>query len=283
MKNVTVQDSLLSEQAQTLLGEQGREWSRHAARYADYFLDPFRPGVVNPALDFLEDVPQSRSKTIADLGCGTGPLLPWLLERFGQVVALDFAKGMLAQARARLKGEARRIRFLIRPMDQLDDLCGSLDVAVAFNSIVTADERVIDRTLVAIRRSLKPDGVFVGVLPAMDAIHYHTMLLLDQALDRGDSIEQAFRHASTLGEHDYYEFAFSRFAFMGLRQKFWFPFEIEYRLAKAGFCQVELRKVLYPWDDQLVGSTQFANKPQSWDWAFRARPHPAPATHGRSL
>src|SRR5438874_8835644 len=51
--------------------DQGRHWSRHAARYDDVFLDPFRPGVDNPLLAALEAVPDPGAKVVADLGCGT--------------------------------------------------------------------------------------------------------------------------------------------------------------------------------------------------------------------
>ena len=104
----------------------------------------------------------------------------------------------------------------------------------------------------------------------MDAIHYHTMLLYDEALDRGLDPEEAERHAAFQGEHHFYEFAFGRFEFRGLRQKFWQPFEVEHRLAKAGFAEVELAKVLYPWDDTITGGPAFADHPRSWDWSFRA-------------
>ena len=131
-------------------------------------------------------------------------------------------------------------------MDDLDDFAGQIDVAVAVNSLVMPDVRVIDRTLRAIRASLRPGGVFLGVVPSMDAIHYHTMLLMDQALDRGLDPEEAERSAAFHAEHHFYEFAFGRFAFQGLRQKFWQPFEIRHRMAKAGFTSVELDQVLYP-------------------------------------
>jgi SAM-dependent methyltransferase len=251
---------------------QDRQWSRHAARYDDLFLDPFRPGVENPLLDFLAAVPDAGSRTVADLGCGTGPLLPTLLERFGRVVALDFAPAMVEAARKRIGPEqARRVEFSVRPMSELDDLAGRLDVAVAVNSLVMPDVREIDRTLTAIRQSLRPDGVFLGILPAMDAIHYHTMLLHDDALARGLSPDEAERHATFQGEHHFYDFAFGRFLFQGLRQKFWQPFEIRHRFTKAGFAEVELAQVLYPWDDTITGGPAFAGFPQSWDWAFRAR------------
>src|SRR5690606_27583874 len=119
--------------------------------------------------------------------------------------------------------------------DALEDFVGHFEVAVAVNSIVMPDVRVIDRTLTAIRRCLKPDGQFLGVVPAMDAIHYHTMLLHDHALDRGADEGEAERSAAFHGEHVYYDFAFGRFDYQGLKQHFWQPFEVDYRLRKAGF------------------------------------------------
>ena len=258
---------------------QDQQWSRAASRYDDLFLDPFRPGVENPLLDEIRAIPAHESKVVADLGCGVGPLLKHLLG-FKQVVALDFAPAMISLARKRLatlakqseidKGEADRVTFLARAMHDLDDYQGAFDVAIAVNSLVMPDVREIDRTLVSIHAGLKPGGVFLGILPSMDAIHYHTMLLHDEALDRGTTPEEAERHATFQGEHHFYDFAFGRFRFRGLHQKFWQPFEVEHRFAKAGFNRVELTKVLYPWDDTITGGPTFAAYPRSWDWAFRA-------------
>lgn len=252
--------------------DQGEAWSRHSTKYAELFLDPFRPGVVNPILGVLEEIPGREKKAIIDLGCGPGALLPWLLERYKTVLALDFAWGMLERSKERLGPDADRVRMLHRPMHQLDDFPKTFDAAVAFNSLVMPDTREIDRTLAAIRASLKPKGVFVGILPAMDAIHYHTMLLHELALGRGMTEAEAERYAAQEGEHRYYDFAFGRFRFKGLHQKFWHPFEVDHRFRKAGFRTVERHRVLYPWDEQLVGYQDFAQMPPSWDWGFVARP-----------
>lgn len=251
--------------------DQGRHWSRHARRYDDVFLDPFRPEVENPWLDALGSVPDAHAKTVIDLGCGTGPLLPRLLPLFGTVLALDFAPGMIRRARERLGEDAARVRFLERPMHELADLRGSIDVAVAVNSIVMPDVRVIDQTLTAIRAALRPGSLLIGVVPAIDAIQYHTMLFTDRALDQGMTPEQAEREAAFEVEHGYYDFTFGRFEYRGLRQKFWQPFEVEYRLRKAGFGEVRLDRVLYPWDDSVYGGADFADHPRSWDWSFIAR------------
>jgi SAM-dependent methyltransferase len=256
--------------SQREIREQGRHWSRHATRYDDLFLGVFRPGVENPVLNALAAVADPASKTVADLGCGTGPLLPELVGRFGRVIALDFAPTMISRAKARLGADAARVTFETRAMHDLDDYAGQFDVAVAVNSLVMPDTRVIDRTLQAIRSSLKPGGVFLGAVPAMDAIHYHTMLLMDRALDGGQSPEEAERTAAYLAEHHSYEFAFGRFQFHGIRQKFWQSFEVQHRLRKAGFSAIALDRILYPWDESLPGGAELAGNPQSWDWAFRA-------------
>ena len=251
--------------------DQGRAWSRQATRYDDLFLDPFRPGVECPLLPALDALPKRETLTVADLGCGTGPLLPHLVGKFGRVIAIDFAPGMLLKAKKRLGTDASRVEFLARPMFNLDDLAGKLDVAIAVNSIVMPDVRDVDRTLKAIHAALKPDGVFFAILPAMDAIHYHTMILHDHALARGLDSDEAERHAVFHAEHHYYDFAFGRFAFLGLRQKFWQPFEARHRFAKAGFRDVELSQVLYPWDESIAGFEDFTHLPKSWDWFIQAR------------
>jgi SAM-dependent methyltransferase len=256
--------------AKSELQNQDRHWSRHAKQYEDVFLDPYAPGVENPLWAALDAIPDAGRKTVADLGCGTGPLLPHLAARFGRVVALDFAPGMIERARGGLGPEAGdRVTFLTRPMHALDDLAGQLDVAVAVNSLVMPDIRLIDRTLRAIRGTLKPGGSFLGIVPSIDAIAYHAMLLVDRALERGLAPKEAERLASVQAERRYYDFLFGRFRFQGLHQKFWQPFELEHRLAKAGFTSVTLGKVLYPWDDSLADADEFSEFPRSWDWFFR--------------
>ncbi len=257
--------------ARTELQNQDRHWSRHAAQYDEVFLDPYAPDVENPLWAALDAIADPEHKTAADLGCGTGPLLPHLAGRFGRVIALDFAPGMIERARGRLTPEAAgRVTFVKRPMHELDDLAGQIDVAVAVNSLVMPDVRLIDRTLKGIRNSLKPGGQLLGVVPSIDAIVYHTMLLVDRALERGLTPSEAERLAAVQAERRYYDFLFGRFRFQGLHQKFWQPFEVEHRLARAGFSTVSLGKVLYPWDDSLADAEGLAGFPRSWDWFFRA-------------
>ena len=251
---------------------QGEQWSRHADRYEELFLDAFQSGVESPFITAVDSISKPKMKTVIDLGCGIGPLLPRLVNRFKKVYALDFAPNMIVKSKERLGADASKVTFLNREMHELEDLQGKIDVALAVNSIVMPDTRQIDQTLRAIRAALKPDGEFLGVVPSIDAIHYHTMLLLDRSLDRGASLEEAERYAAFHAEHNYYDFAIGRFTYKGLRQKFWQPFELQYRLRKAGFSEVVLDQLFYPWDDSIAEAAELADQPRTWDWTFRARP-----------
>ena len=257
---------------------QDTAWSRHAARYESVFLNAFDPRVENPAWRAFDAIENPHLLTVADLGCGPGVLLPSLARRFARVIAIDFAPKMISRAKKRLETsglsleEQARVTLLTRAMSDLDDLERQVDVAIAVSSLVMPDTREIDKSLRAIHRSLRPNGFFLGVVPAIDSIHYHTMLLMDRALDQGMTPDEAERQAAFHAEHHEYEFAFGRFMFQGLRQKFWQPFEVRFRLKKAGFRDVVLDQVLYPWEECLDVGDDFDNQPPSWDWSFTAHP-----------
>ena len=105
----------------------------------------------------------------------------------------------------------------------------------------------------------------------MDAVHYFTMLLLDRALAKGLPIEAARKNAAHLNEHGLYDFAFGQFRYKGLEQHFWQPFEVRYRLRRAGFRRVRLARVLLAWK-QFAWGDDFKKESPPWDWFFQAEP-----------
>ena len=248
--------------------DQASAWSRAAKSYEEDFIDPYRSEVRSPLAETLTKLADSRHKVAADLGCGIGPLLPALSKQFQHVYAVDFAEGMLQRARAECRG-LTNIEFLERPLTDLTPLSCKIDVAVAVNSLVMPGIVDLEKALQQIHGALRPGGVFVGIVPAMDAVHYFTMLLLDRALDKGLPLEAARKNAAHLTEHSLYDFAFGQFRYQGLEQHFWQPFEVRYRLRRAGFRRIRLARVLLAWEQFACGKDLTKQTPP-WDWFFQA-------------
>jgi SAM-dependent methyltransferase len=246
--------------------DQSHYWSLAARAYEEEYIDPYRPDVRSPLLPALRCL-AGPARDVADLGCGIGPLLPFLAEHFRHVYAVDFAPGMLERARERCGGLGN-VEFLERPLTDLAPLAGKVDVAVAVNSLIMPDIPNLEASLRQVRQALRPGGVFVGIVPAMDAVHYLTMLLVDRALAAGKPLAAAQKNAAHHAEHEFYEFAFGQFRYQGLEQHFWQPFEVGYRLRRAGFRKVRLGRVRLAW--QQFGVADLKDKPPPWDWFFRA-------------
>lgn len=248
------------------MAEQSHAWSHVAPDYEAEFVDPYRPEVANPLLSELAQIRDKEKLVVADLGCGIGPLLPILAKQFRTVHAVDFAEGMLKRAKERCHGLGN-IEFHQGSLTDLSHLHEQLDVAIAVNSLVLPDVRDLDTALVQIRCCLRPGGRFLGIVPAMDGVHYFTMLLLDRALQSGKPLEAARKNAAQFCEHKYYDFAFGQFSFRGIEQHFWQPFEIEHRLTGAGFHEIKVAKVHLAWR-QFIFWEELKHHPAPWDWFF---------------
>jgi SAM-dependent methyltransferase len=248
------------------MDNQEESWSDIAGEYEAEFIDPYRSDVHSPLLRTLRRL-AGPGKVAADLGCGIGPLLPFLAGRFARVIAVDFAEGMLKRARERCRALAN-VEFIRRSLTDLG-LAGSVDVAVSVNSLVMPDLNDLETALGQVRASLRPGGVFVGILPAMDAVHYYTMLLLDRARQRGLPLPQARKNAAAHADHALYDFAFGQFCYRGLEQHFWQPFEIPYRFARAGFGKVKTARVELSWQQFACGE-ELREQAPPWDWFVRA-------------
>jgi SAM-dependent methyltransferase len=248
--------------------DQDHYWSLAARQYEDDFIDPYRVDVRSPLLRSLKKLANPH-QTVADLGCGIGSLLPFLADNFHEVWAVDFAEGMLERAQGRT-ADRSNIQFLHRNFTDLADLRGKLDVAVAVNSLVLPDVGELEKALTEIRLCTKEKGKFLGILPAMDGVHYYTMLLVDRALAAGKPMDAARNNAAALGDLADYDFAFGQYRFRGLEQHFWQPFEIRHRFRRTGWQLLRLKKVHLAWK-QFACWKDLQDRPPPWDWFFLAQ------------
>ena len=160
-------------------------------------------------LEVLGRVPRRGLKTVADLGCGTGRLLPFLAREFGKVIAVDYAPASLALARRVSVG--RGVTFRRRDLRDLAPFRNSLDVAVAVHSIVGPRPEDVDRILAEVRGSLVHGGLLAAIVPATPV--GETMIPMRLAGDPSAP--------ELIGFHE---------------------IELQYRLRRAGFDGVKIRR-----------------------------------------
>jgi ArsR family transcriptional regulator len=76
----------------------------------------------------LQAVPETSA--LADLGCGTGELLPRFAEKCRRVIGVDSSPEMLARARELVSGDSRSIELRLGELEHLPLGTGEVDVAV---------------------------------------------------------------------------------------------------------------------------------------------------------
>jgi SAM-dependent methyltransferase len=242
------------------------DWERFATAYFDEVVSPLRTGVPAPLARALAGISHPHRKTAGDLGCGVGTLLPTLAARFAQVVGVDFSPAMLA--RARVACPASHVTLARADLADLRRFHGRLDVAVTVNSVLCPHPDGLDRIFRELAATLRPGGVLLGVFPAMEAVLYQGFLIHQRERRRRDPARARARTSRIL-ERAKYDFVHGTYTELGQTQKFFYAFELEHRLRRAGFRQVRLGRVVYPWGAAVGGYESFPGEPPMWDWFGR--------------
>ncbi|MDD3845448.1 MAG: methyltransferase domain-containing protein [Syntrophorhabdaceae bacterium] len=139
-------------------------FNEHAEEWLDTWYTDRGTGICDKhARDFerlFSLLPLKPSDHVLDVGCGTGILVPLILERItstGILYELDFAEKMLEVNRN--LHEEKNIRFVLADAENplLDD--NSCDVVICFSCFPHFHEK--EKALSALTRVLKPRGILV--------------------------------------------------------------------------------------------------------------------------
>lgn len=240
-----------------------KEWDKVVDDYFEEILSPFAEDVENPIYDVLESI-KNKNKII-DLGCGLGNSIPFLSKNFKEIVAVDFSEKMIETAKENNK--QKNVTFLVKDITNLKEFHNQFDVALAVNSFVMSSLIGVNKAFQEAYNCLKTNGVFVGVFPAVESEPYEALVTFEKELKETKDEKIAMENTrKQVGEN--YDFLFGIIDYEG-RQKHYYRFELRYRLTQAGFKEIKVSKVLYPW--KLYGDTRFRNKPEIWDWFIVAK------------
>ena len=191
----------------------------------------------------------SRRQTLVDAGCGIGTFVERFGERFGKIIAFDFASAMVKRARRR-GGEFEHAEWHALPLEDAGEKFGAVaNFAVCLNVITSPKARLRERQWNSLATLVKPGGHLLVVVPSLESARYvaelddeafHGSVGKENELIRRNDTEQ--KHCS--------------------RQ------ELRQIVTQESFEVVALRKISYPWEDDGVDLTE---RKSPWDWACLAR------------
>lgn len=246
------------------------DWDKVAERYFEEVDSPFMKGVKNPIPRMLGQVKNASEKSVLEIGCGLGTLTPSLARRFKRVIGIDISRRMIELAEKK-HGNLKNVEFKVMDALNICRLQRKFDVVVTVNGIIMPNIQKVNKVLRRARRVLKRGGVFLGIFPSADAVVYQAMVSYDLEYDRLGKRKIARLRASRLISKKKHDFCYGLFNYDG-KQKWFYGQELEYRLKKAGFKDIRICKVRYPWShprsDELLGKNLYE---APWDWVVSAK------------
>ena len=163
-------------------------WDSLANHYQDDLLEisrEDRSGVLTKELKVLG----GEGIRVADLGCGPGSLLPFLVANFGEVIAVDYAEKLLGQARQRCR--SRKVRFVRRDLSRGQRLSFKVEVVCCINALIDPDRDKRRGMLRSLRSAMSKKGLAVIVVPALESVFhvYHTLRMIREREGAPDGID----------------------------------------------------------------------------------------------
>jgi SAM-dependent methyltransferase len=248
---------------------QAEDWDDIADDYFEKISSPFESDVINPLNDEIIRL-SDNDKFVCDAGCGVGNLVPLLSDNFGKVLAFDFSSNMVETT----KRKASKLENVeVKKKDFLDfDMKNMFDYVFAVNSLIIPSGVKIDKAIAGIFGSLKKNGKMIAVFPALESVLYESMIVNESELEKYDDEKKAAIMTKRCIGKKNYDF-FTGIIDIDGKQKHFYKFEVEHRLQKAGFKNIEIKKVLYPWvniHETILPKSLKGKDVMLWDWFVTA-------------
>jgi len=241
-----------------------KQWDALAEKYDKEIVSPFSASV-NPLFEKLEQL-SGKDKAVAEFGCGFFRLNEQLSKLFKDVHASDFSSRMVETARKR-SAHLKNVRIEKEDITALP-YQDAFDVVISVNSLLMPSHKDRKEAFSNLFDSIKPGGSLLLILPSMEAVLYHGMLLLEQQRKRNSRNPLlAAKRKFEIGKYDLF---LGNYTVDGEVQKFYYRHEIRYLLKKAGFEEKEISKVMYSWDEDVSDYEPFPKEEPLWDWFIHA-------------
>ncbi len=211
---------------------------------------------------------------VADLGCGTGNLLPYL-KGAKKVYAVDKAENILAQARK--KNSQPNVQFVQSGFAELA-LPEPVDLAVAVSSVLPASLTDFNCLMNGIVSQMKPGAALVMLLPSFESRLCYSNLQLAYLIEsQGLPEPEAYRQITVM----HAKYMNNLFGYIQGKpgfpiQKFWVADELIERLNAVGILSdVRVSRFEKAWTVFFPNEPGWIQaKPPRWMWQVEARRTP---------
>ncbi len=248
------------------------------ANYWDKLADSFEKDVFQPVANDTNGVILATLATVAspkcsvaDIGCGTGSLLPVLASQFKTVLATDLSNKCLGIARKRYK-TLNGLVFLQHDLTEPLSEPRKVDVGVCLNVAIMPNYHARMSLLKNVTALIKPKGHLLLLVPSMESVLLTIHQLVRWNLLESRNYKQAAASASS-------ELGFTACSIRdgvvdkgGTPTKHYLREELEIlmRGLKLQVCSID--KVEYPWKSEFDRPPADMKAPYPWDWLVLSRP-----------
>jgi SAM-dependent methyltransferase len=225
-------------------------WNKLAAEFENSVCDITSTSA--PAIATLVALARpNRRQTLVDAGCGIGTFVERFGERFGKVVAFDFASAMVKRAKRRCS-DLKDAKWAALPLEDAGEKFGSIaNFAVCLNVITSPKRSLRERQWQSLGELVKPGGHLLVVVPSLESAEYVA------SLDR-EAFNSSFEEDNEMVRRN------------DTDQKHYSRRELRRTVTDEGFEVIALRKVSYPWGEDGL---ELNARKTPWDWACLARKH----------
>ena len=242
-----------------------QDWGEISGKYYEEILSPIKNSKKNPLLGDIKRIKNKKNKSVIDLGCGIGELEEFLSKYFKEVIGIDFSKRMILQSKEKNKS-LKNVKFYLRDISNLKEFHNKFDLAVSINSIIPSDINKVDKIFREANNVLKNKGKLICILPAMEVFIYQSLIIAKNEAEKNKNIKNIEKKIKKLIKEKEHNFLLGITDFEG-KQKNYYSFEILWRLKKAGFKKIKIKKVLYSWKEFAdAGQGYFPKEELPWDW-----------------
>ena len=238
-------------------------WDSLADRYENDLLEIAREdqsGALGEELEALG----GEGIRVADLGCGPGSLLPFLAGHFEEVIAVDYADQLLDRARQRCR--SRKVRFACHDLSRGQALPFRVEVVCCINALIDPDGGKRLGMLKSLRSAMCREGIAIIVVPALESVFhvYHTLRTIREREGVPDGLGSSGAERMMREEMESFTGGIVRVG--GTPTKYWMREELIATLAEQDLKVHKVRKVEYPWAEEIENPPEWLDGVGPWDW-----------------